>query len=534
MSIGDVDADGVEDLLLIVPFRFRDGACYAYSGATGSFLYRMSVWDPRGAVANLGDVDGDAIPDFALLGFVTEISDNYLVIGSGIDGATIQRADVAGYALAPVGDVDGDGAIDFDGDGSLELLCGLGDEPDPAGSAMTGAVKVMRVADGALLFERSAAGFSDVRFGDGIALLPDRDGDGAPEVLMASLKEAGDLAPNPKVQILSSIDGHTLSSFPVAGGIGTSGLPMIGISDVSGDAVDDWLFASADRTVEVRSGVDDALLQTWSLPMGEPIAIAAATDAAGHAIVAFVSYDSVAKDSEIRVHDVTAVADLVVVKAKHWSSVACLGDVNGDAVRDWVGCDVAPLYGKVLAFSGSDGKTLWSHTGTSVVQDHHVWSPGLLMSPHKLLGRSGANGTKLFEISNPPGGDDFATAVSSIGDVNHDGCRDFAVGSPKASAVVEFVDLFLEIDPPFAFELQTVVASTRGGGPSRLTGLYIVSIDGVPVDEFGEFGEFGVLDTFGEWTTSDVIPRASAAPTSSSSRGRSARTGSCRGRRRRR
>ena len=59
------------------------------------------------------------------------------------------------------------------------------------------------------------------------------------------------------------------------------------------------------------------------------------------------------------------------------------------------------------------------------------------------------------------------------------------------------------IDPPVASEGETVFAYTRGGKAGASTGLYVVAVDDVAV---GKFGAFDVLDSFGEWTTSDVVP----------------------------
>lgn len=626
VSIGDVDLDGVGDLLFPVNWFPYRGSSSAYSGATGSFLYSVAGWNPDGAVASLGDVDGDAVPDFVRAGYEPESRKSYLNVHSGDDGVAFAGASASSRAFVPAGDFDGDGvtdfvsaeyssvfelvvrsgvtalelarlptawsstteldgAIDFDGDGTLELLCGLGDEPDPAGSGATGGVAILRLSDGAVLFERTLEGTADSHFGDGVALAPDRDGDGVSEILMASLAEAGDVAPQPKVQVLSSVDGRTLAQIPVAGGIGAGGLPLIGLSDVDGDQVDDWAFASVDGTVEVRSGVDDALQKSWSLPMGEPIAIAAATDAAGHALLAVVSYDSAAAASEIRVRDVAADADRLVVTAKKFRSVACIGDVDGDGALDWVGCDVSSLYGKVVAYSGASGATLWSHNGASSQQYHRVVSvgdlsgdgkddvvlSGLLLTPREVYARSGVDGAKLFEIQGPPAGDEFATSCTGISDVNRDGYGDFAVGAPGANGSAGFIDLysgktarllrrvdgspgsrfgerfaalsrgasmtvftgdrrrpglvtsaptfgaadsgrvdlialsdlFLEIDPSIATDGQTVFGYTRGGKAGAFAGLYVVAVDGVPVDQFGAFG---FLASFGEWTTSNVVP----------------------------
>ena len=73
-SAGDLDGDGVPELL-VGGANLSRGIVKVYSGATGSTLYTYVGGSNRyfgDAVANLGDVTGDTVPDFAIsepLGF---------------------------------------------------------------------------------------------------------------------------------------------------------------------------------------------------------------------------------------------------------------------------------------------------------------------------------------------------------------------------------------------------------------------------------------------------------------------------------
>jgi hypothetical protein len=120
--IGDVDGDGVVDLLAGSAPYTTPGFALLVSGATGATIHNWSgasAGDSFGmTVANAGDTDGDGIDD-ALIG----APDAYGLSGgigaiylySGASGALrfsvagTHSGDLLGYSLAGVGDVNGDG-----------------------------------------------------------------------------------------------------------------------------------------------------------------------------------------------------------------------------------------------------------------------------------------------------------------------------------------------------------------------------------------------------------------------------------------
>src|SRR5882724_3219677 len=73
-AAGDVDGDGIPDVLIGAPFspsrrgKAFAGAAHLFSGATGTILRTISGTRPGGflglAVAGPGDVDGDGVPDY--------------------------------------------------------------------------------------------------------------------------------------------------------------------------------------------------------------------------------------------------------------------------------------------------------------------------------------------------------------------------------------------------------------------------------------------------------------------------------------
>ncbi len=129
---GDVDGDGVDDLLAGAPAAwdgsgYGPGAALLFSGATGRLLLQVELdpfpWEFGYAVAGLGDVDGDAVPDFAVGAPGLDLWDRYdsgaCFVYSGRTSALLYRVDGRasyerlGEAVAGAGDVDGDGRGDL-------------------------------------------------------------------------------------------------------------------------------------------------------------------------------------------------------------------------------------------------------------------------------------------------------------------------------------------------------------------------------------------------------------------------------------
>lgn len=119
-SVGDVNRDGFEDFLVTSHHRPRRGESkkldYAriHNGLTGVALYDLSYEpeDPNrdssfGQSTRLGDLDGDAVPDFG----VADFTQGTLMIFSGATG-TILRSHRGGDVRV-VGDLDADRVLDY-------------------------------------------------------------------------------------------------------------------------------------------------------------------------------------------------------------------------------------------------------------------------------------------------------------------------------------------------------------------------------------------------------------------------------------
>lgn len=107
---GDVDGDGAPDVLVGTL-----GSTYVeiLSGANGSTLRSVSLGDTSGAVAAIGDLNGDGLPEFAASSWVGAP----FAIFSSFDSKVLWRTDDFPFfpptAIEPTVDVDGDGLPDF-------------------------------------------------------------------------------------------------------------------------------------------------------------------------------------------------------------------------------------------------------------------------------------------------------------------------------------------------------------------------------------------------------------------------------------
>ena len=243
-GVGDVDADGHDDIGIgasrfsgLGPGR---GRAYIISGADGSTIYQFDGttngdWFGSG-IATLSDRNGDGHDDFI-------IGADQGFVGRGrayvYDGATGQRiwtlrppssgAVFGRNILGTVGDLNGDAVPDFF-------------VSDFADSSLRGRIRVYDGDTFAILYEivGDAAG-DTLGTGSGRAE-GDFDGDGVDDLLFGALGAGGQ--GRGQVCIFSGVDGEPLGTFnsDVAGS--GFGFAAAGLGDVDGDSWPDFVAGS--------------------------------------------------------------------------------------------------------------------------------------------------------------------------------------------------------------------------------------------------------------------------------------------------
>jgi len=192
---GDVDQDGVADLILAAPHanpggRLSAGSVFLYSGATGALLHR---WDGDAAVdefgssvATPGDLNRDGINDFLIGAPAASFRGLYRAgvtsLYSGADGSLLAQwggedpSALFGEAVAGAGDVNADGVPDF--------LIGASNS-QIAGPPLSGAAYLYSGADGSLIRRWTGRDPLDL-FGTSVSGAGDTNGDGLDDVLIGA------------------------------------------------------------------------------------------------------------------------------------------------------------------------------------------------------------------------------------------------------------------------------------------------------------------------------------------------------------
>lgn len=288
-GIGDVDGDGLDDLLTTAPNAYTRGELYVVHGreqttpvqATnvaagfGGYLLEAEVSSFLGYSADgAGDVDGDGVPDFVVsdyrsyLGqYETNMDRSYVVFGQA--GTTpVSTADVAaglgGFVIdnETTGNdhtvISVAGAGDVDGDGLQDLVLGAGAADYGGqnsgrsyvvfGKAGGSPVSLAALGGGGFVIDGQLAGDAS---GYSVEGAGDVNGDGLDDVVIgAYAADPHGSASGSSYVVFGKADGQPVDLDDVAAGIGGfamhgtaatefTGQAVAGVGDLDGDGLDD-------------------------------------------------------------------------------------------------------------------------------------------------------------------------------------------------------------------------------------------------------------------------------------------------------
>lgn len=338
-NLGDLDGDGVTDFATTAPFYGGDsamGKIYVYSGQSGNLLNEaIGVEGNRFgySISAAGDVNNDGANDYIVGGSGPA---NRIVVYSGADQTILHDQTTPAEAPENFG-ASVAGAGDVDGDGHADLFVGANRADVSATITDTGRVYLLSGSTGDVIWEHLGTTPQGL-LGSGLGLVGDVNGDGTPDQVAAA-PGAGEKGLG-EAYVFSGMDGSIL-------------LTLTPVDEETSGATFGVFFASGAGDVN-GDGTPDIFV-------GDYAAVRGAAPDTGRAYL----YSGV-DGTPIHIFEAEADGDGL-------GPGRGIPDINNDGHADislaaWQSSAASAKGGKVYVHSGKDGAVLHTVTG-AIEQD---------------------------------------------------------------------------------------------------------------------------------------------------------------------
>lgn len=255
---GDLNGDGRGDIVVGAPTTAGPapvtGRVFVLSGHDGSVIWTRGGETPGGAfgtgVSGLGDLDGDGIPEQGVgarnagnqgggLAYVLSGSDGHVVRTLHPTGSAV---DFGWFFVHNAGDQDADGTPDI-------YVGDFNDSQKSPQSPGTGRGYVYSGRTGDRIRTINAEATGD-GFGDGRGI-PDVDGDGKADLFLAAYTSSAGAPGGGRAYVISGRNGQTLRRITGAVAGAALGVDAIGLGDVNGDGLPDYLVTTFNQAYVV-------------------------------------------------------------------------------------------------------------------------------------------------------------------------------------------------------------------------------------------------------------------------------------------
>ena len=374
-----------------------------------------------------------------------------------------------GSAVAMIGDVDADGVPDF----------AVGIPLDGTAGITAGRIRVFSGQTGALLYSVNGSNPGD-EFGFSLVGIPDTNGDGTAEILVGAPYADPVGESSGQARMLSGATGATLLTLNGAaagdrfgfsvGYAGTTGVfpfftrrllvgaPFVGFGPLTGLG-DCYLFSESGTLIQEFKGFQTDMHSGWSVSGGFDMN----GDGVPDIVVGAPDIDfNASEDGRVFVFSgaspypaILGISGWTSSAARSGASVAMLADTNNDGRADILIGAPGDQSGKgsVRVYSGATGGILFSkngvgagdHFGTSVASAGDVNGDGrtdiVVGAPDATSGLgtatlcTGVNGVTLFTSTGVFAGGHLGSAVDGGQDLTGDGLLDLIMGSPDAAPI---------------------------------------------------------------------------------------------------